>query len=127
MNLHEQLLATRTRRHFLRDSSYGIGAIALSGLMGRPASASTEQDNPLLARQPHFAPRAKNVIYLHMAGSPPQHDLFDYKPELVQRNGQECPADFTKGERFAFIKGTPKLLGTPHKFAQHGESGAWIS
>ena len=62
-----------------------------------------------------------------MSGSPPQHDLFDYKPKLIEINGQPCPDSFLKGERFAFIKGHPKCLGTPHKFAQHGQSGTWIS
>jgi len=112
-----------TRRQFLRDGSFGLGAAALASLMGTPARAGTPTDQP----QPHFAPQAKNIIYLHMAGSPPQHDLFDYKPELVKRSGQDCPAELTQGERFAFIKGTPKLLGTPHQFAQYGESGAWMS
>ena len=72
---------------------------------------------------PPFAPKAKRVIYLHMSGSPPQHDLFDYKPKLVEMNGQPCPDSFLKGERFAFIKGHPKCLGTPHKFKQYGKSG----
>ena len=58
----------------------------------------------------------KNVIYLHMAGSPPHLDLFDYKPELVRRNGQDCPQEFLRGRRFAFTSGTPKLLGTPQRF-----------
>jgi hypothetical protein len=74
-----------------------------------------------------FAPKAKRVIYLHMSGGPPQHDLFDYKPKLVQLNGTPCPEEFTKGERFPFIKGKPKLLGTPHQFKQYGRAGTWVS
>ncbi len=62
-----------------------------------------------------------------MTGAPPQLDLFDYKPELNELNMQACPESLLKGKRFAFIKGAPKLLGTPHKFAQHGQSGAWVS
>ena len=62
-----------------------------------------------------------------MAGSPPHLDLFDYKPELVRRNGQDCPQEFLRGRRFAFTSGTPKLLGTPQRFRQHGRSGAWAS
>ena len=62
-----------------------------------------------------------------MAGGPSQLELFDYKPELVKRDGQLCPEEFFKGQRFAFIKGHPKLLGTLYKFAQHGQSGAWFS
>ena len=126
MNLWQQRSQALTRRHFLKQSQYGIGAAALASMIGKGAAAETF-DNPMQAREPHFAPRARSVIYLHMAGSPPQHDLFDYKPELVKHNMEPCPAEFFKGERFAFIKGTPKLLGTPHKFRQHGESGAWIS
>ena len=76
--------------------------------------------NPLAPKPPHFSPKAKRVIYLHMTGSPPHLDLFDYKPELVKHNGQPCPDEFLKGKRFAFTSGTPKLLGTPRKFAQHG-------
>jgi hypothetical protein len=67
------------------------------------------------------------VIYLHLTGSPPHLDLYDYKPELVKRNGQLCPDAFTKGKRFAFTSGTPKLLGTPRQFAQHGKGGMWLS
>jgi hypothetical protein len=74
-----------------------------------------------------FAPRAKRVIYLHMSGSPPQHDLFDYKPLLAELNGKPCPDSFLKGERFAFIKGHPKVLASPYQFKQHGQSGMWVS
>lgn len=128
--LQQRMLQAKTRRHFLKSGSLGLGSLALSSMLGgntKPAVAANVSEDPMLPRAPHFAPKAKNVIYLHMAGSPPQHDLFDYKPELVKRSGQPCPDEFTKGERFAFIKGTPKLLGTPHKFEQHGESGAWLS
>jgi hypothetical protein len=114
-----------TRRHFLRDGSLGLGAAALSLLSGaKPQAAET---NPLAVKKPHFAPKAERIIYLHMAGSPPHLDMFDYKPELVKRTGQDCPQEFLKGKRFAFTSGTPKLLGTPQKFAQHGKSGAWVS
>jgi hypothetical protein len=76
---------------------------------------------------PHHQPKAKNIIYLFMAGAPSQLDLFDFKPALNRLDGQPCPEDLIKGERFAFIKGTPKLLGSPHRFAKHGESGAELS
>jgi len=62
-----------------------------------------------------------------MAGSPSQLDLFDYKPKLTELNGQPCPESLFKKERFAFIKGVPKMLGTPHQFAKHGQSGAELS
>src|SRR5207237_10708205 len=82
---------------------------------------------PLAPTQSHVHGKAKHVIFLHMAGSPPHLDLFDYKPELLKRTGQDCPQEHLKGKRFAFTSGTPKLLGTPQKFSQHGKSGAWIS
>ena len=125
--LPDQLrLQALTRRHFLRQSQSGLGAAALYSLLNGPAAAATG-DNPLAARKPPQAGKAKSVIYLHMAGSPPQHDLFDFKPELIKHNLQPCPEKYTKGERFAFIKGTPKLLGSPHPFEKCGESGATIS
>ena len=62
-----------------------------------------------------------------MSGAPPQHDLFDFKPKLNEFHMKECPPELIKGQTFAFIKGTPKLLGTPYKFAQYGQSGAWVS
>ena len=113
------ILQNVTRRYFLRDSALGLGALALSSLLG--------DQSPRAPQQPHFAPKAKQVIYLHMTGSPPHLDLFDYKPELVQHDGQDCPEEFFKGKRFAFTSATPKLLGTPRKFSQHGEGGVWMS
>jgi hypothetical protein len=128
MNFDKQLMLTRTRRHFLRDCSIGLGGLALSLLQGNDARAAQRTEvNPMAPRRPHFPGRAKSVIYLHMAGSPPHLDMFDYKPELVRRNGQDCPQEFLRGRRFAFTSGTPKLLGTPQPFAQHGHSGAWVS
>src|SRR5437588_11404623 len=109
----------QTRRHFLKAGATGVGAIALAALDGRAAPTPAD---PLAARPSHFAPKAKRVIYLHMAGSPPHLDLFDYKPELVRRNGQNCPDEFLRGRRFAFTSGVPKLLGTPHRFARRGRS-----
>lgn len=83
--------------------------------------------NPLALKQPHFTAKAKRVIFLHMTGGPPHLDLFDYKPKLVALNDQPAPEEFIKGRRFAFTSGVPKLLGTPHKFSQYGQSGAWLS
>lgn len=75
----------------------------------------------------HFPAKAKRVIYLHMAGSPSQLDLFDYKPELEKLNGKDCPQSFLEGKRFAFIQGVPKMLGPQFEFEQVGESGSWVS
>ncbi|HUR52759.1 MAG TPA: DUF1501 domain-containing protein [Gemmataceae bacterium] len=121
--MHPRLeyLQNLTRRNFLR-SSLGLGGLALSELAGRASDA-----DPLAPRLPHFAPKAKRVIYLHMSGAPPHLDLLDYKPELVKRDGQACPDAFLKGKRFAFTSGVPKLLGTKQPFKQRGKSGVWMS
>src|SRR3954447_9805424 len=101
---HLQLV---TRRHFLNQSQLGIGAIALSSLLVRDgvgadnAKALPDVINPLAPKQPHFAAKAKQVIYLHMTGSPPNLDMWDYKPELVKRDGEDCPDTFLKGRTFA--------------------------
>lgn len=120
-----------TRRHFLRQSTAGIGAIALSTLVQQEGFAkkpvAPAPANPLAPRAPHFAGKAKRVIYLHLTGSPPHLDLWDYKPELVKRDGEDCPDAFLKGKRFAFTSGTPKLLGTRRKFEQYGKGGVWMS
>lgn len=124
-------LLYQTRRHFFRNCSMGIGSMALASLLAEDSPARDDiridQVNPMIPRQPHYEARAKNVIFLHMAGSPPHLDLFDYKPELVKRNDEPCPDEFYKGKQFAFTSGRPKLLGTPHKFKQFGQSGAWFS
>lgn len=127
MHPNLEYLQNQTRRHFLKSGSLGIGAAALSSLMGDSASAKTDVPNPLAARPAPLSAKAKRVIYLHMTGSPPNLDLFDYKPELVKHSGEPCPDEYLKGRTFAFTKGVPKLLGTPRKFAQHGESGIWLS
>jgi hypothetical protein len=67
------------------------------------------------------------MIYLHMSGGPPNLDIFDYKPELVKRSGENCPDQFLNGRRFAFTTGVPKLMGTPRTFAQYGPGGIWMS
>nr|MCU0875332.1 DUF1501 domain-containing protein [Pirellulaceae bacterium] len=102
-------------------------ALALGSLLERDSAAAPQVINPLAPKLPQFAAKAKRVIYLHLTGSPPNLDLFDYKPELVKLNGQPCPDEFLKGKRFAFTSGTPKLLGTPRQFAQHGSGGLWMS
>ena len=128
MNHADDIVKATTRRHFLQRCQVGLGGMALASLMGQDSSAALPAPvNPLKVRKPHFAPKAKSVIFLHMAGSPAQLDLFDYKPTLVKLNEKPCPEEYIKGQRFAFIKGHPQLLGTPHKFAQYGQSGQWMS
>lgn len=122
-----------TRRHFLYNLATGIGGIALGSLAGCSLGGNksplvSSSGNPLALRSPHFPPKAKNIIYLHMAGAPSQLELFDYKPLLHKLNGQDCPQSFLEGKKFAFIKGVPKLLGpVVSDFKQHGSSGHYIS
>lgn len=127
-------LQEQTRRNFLKESFLCLGSLALGGLLsscgsksGNVAEPLFDLANPLMTRAPHFAPRARSVIYLHMAGAPSQLELFDYKPELQKMDGQDCPQSFLEGKKFAFIRGVPKMMGPQAKFSQHGESGAWIS
>ena len=127
MDPHLEAANAITRRHFLKGCKVGLGALGLSTLLGKDGFANALGDNPMATRAAHFAPRAKNVIYLHMAGSPTQLELFQPKPKLQELTGQECPESLLNGRRFAFIKGVPKMLGTPYKFARHGESGQWFS
>ncbi len=121
-----------TRRHFLKESAMGLGGLALGALLGchGRSDASTivfDPAHPLEPKLPPFPGKAKNVIYLHMAGAPSQLELFDYKPELMKMDGQDCPPSLLAGKRFAFIRGVPKMLGPQARFAQYGESRAWVS
>lgn len=128
MNEQDFLLQEITRRTLFKQIGYGIGGVALANLFAETGMAAEGQvPNPLAAKKPHFAPKAKNVIYLFMAGAPSQVDLFDPKPTLSKFNGQPCPEELLKGERFAFIRGTPKLLGSPFKFEKCGQSGQMVS
>jgi hypothetical protein len=140
LNPMDDMLRAVTRRHFFKQAGFGIGSAALTTLLSRYAfaegaesapgpaeSATAAAVNPLAPKAPMFAPKAKSVIYLFMAGAPSQVDLLDYKPKLQQLDGQGIPAEMTKGERFAFIRGTPKLLGSPYQFKRWGRSGAEIS
>jgi hypothetical protein len=122
-----ELLQAITRRHFFSKTAVGVGGIALASLLNDRLFAATAPVSPMAPKQPHFPAKAKRVVYLHMAGSPSQLDLFDYKPKLNELNGQPCPESLFKKERFAFIKGVPKMLGTPHKFSKHGRSGQELS
>jgi len=128
VEFQQQALQAITRRHFFGKAAVGIGGLALGSLLNdRLFAGGASALNALAPKQPHFPAKAKRVVYLHMAGSPSQLDLFDYKPKLNELNGQPCPESIFKKERFAFIKGVPKMLGTPHKFAKHGQSGIELS
>jgi hypothetical protein len=111
-----------TRRHFFGQvfgtaAGLGIGSAALASLLR--ADTTSNGHHPY-----DFAPKAKSVIYLQQAGGPPHIDLFDYKPMLEKRDGEPTPESLIKGERFAFIKGSPTLQKSPFSFKQYGKSGA---
>ena len=125
MNPKLEQIQQATRRHFIKHTFAGLGGMALGSLINPKAMAKSA--DPLAAKPPHFPAKAKRVIYLHLTGSPPNLDLYDYKPELVKRDGQDCPAEFLKGKKFAFTSGTPKLLGTRRNFKQYGKGGLWLS
>jgi Protein of unknown function (DUF1501) len=126
------VLQDLTRRHFFGRCALGLGSIALASLLNeRHALGVTAGPlpNPMAPKQPHFQPRAKNIIYLFMAGGPSQLELFDYKPRLIELNGQPIPQSFIEGKRFAFMGSShgTKLLGTRRAFKRCGQSGMWVS
>ncbi len=123
MDPNAQLLG-RTRRHFFRECGVGVGKIALASLM---ATASRAGDLTGTVKPTHFAPKAKRVIYLFMAGAPSQLDLFDHKPTLEKLDGQPVPAEVVKDQRYAFIRPDAGLMASRFKFARHGQSGAELS
>ncbi len=104
-----------TRRHMLQTALSGFGYTALTALSHQAAAA--EKAGPLAPKLPHFPAKAKRVIFLFMSGAPSHVDMFDYKPELTKRNGEEV----------AYGRAQSKLLASPWQFKQHGESGQWIS
>lgn len=107
------------RRAFLNSCGIGFGGIALASMLQEQAGAALGQ--------PHFAPKAKHVIYLHMIGAPSHLDMYDEKPVLKERHNEPCPPEVTKGRDFAFIGKTSTLAGSPWKFGKHGESGQTLS
>jgi hypothetical protein len=125
-----ELARAVTRRHLFRSGGLGFGAIALGALRareGRGGDVMTPPANPLAPRPPMIPAKATRVIYIHLAGSPSQIDLFEHKPELEKVSGQDCPQSFLEGKRFAFIKGVPKMLGAQFRYEQRGGAGQWLS
>jgi hypothetical protein len=134
MQSHDDPLLWQTRRHFFGQCALGLGSMALASLLGgneAPAAKELRFANPLAPKQPHFPARAKNVIYLFMAGGPSQLELFDYKPKLQELNGKPIPDSYLKGKRFAFMdtftKDVPKLLATRRRFARQSQCGTYVS
>ncbi len=115
----EDLLAVHSRRTFLRNTAAGVGTMALARLL--------EKDGYAAVRDPHFKPRAKNVIFMFMEGAPSQMDLFDPKPELQKWHGKPLPASMTKDLKLAFIKPTATVMGSPFQFHKRGQCGMELS
>lgn len=126
------------RRTLLQRTGFGLGAFALSTLFQEDAAASEAASMSALAsagemgsKQAHFPARAKSVIYIHLVGAPSHLDLYDYKPELQRRSGEDCPQELFESSKFAFVRDLPKLLGTPddreYQFSRCGESGLPLS
>jgi len=116
------MFASHLRRRFLQNTLTGMGTLALADLMkGEGVS------DPMLPRMPHFAPKAKNVIFLFQEGAPSQMDLFDPKPALQKWHGQPLPPSMTKDLKLAFIKPTARILASPRQFRKHGQSGVELS
>ena len=115
-----------TRRHFLKDCPAALAPIYLASQAAASQPVHSDE-NPMSAVTPPLPAKAERVIFLHMLGAPSTLDLFDYKPELARLDGQECPQSYLEDARFAFIQGTPLMLGPQFDFAQHGQSGQWVS
>ncbi len=131
-DLQASQLKEQTRRHFFSQCTMGIGSIALATLLAEKklGAASPEATrNPLEPRAVHFPAKAKNVIFLFMAGGPSQLETFDYKPKLNELSGQPIPESFVAGKRFAFMSSSHRndLLGFRPKFQQYGQNGRWVS
>lgn len=134
--LQGELMLETTRRHFLNQWGCGFGSVALADMLTRESravaapSVTIDAINPLAERAPHFAPRAKSVIFLFQYGGPSTFDLLDYKPELLKLNGQAVPREFKQhhdkvGGVFNHCK--DELMAGPWKWAQRGETGHWVS
>ncbi len=129
MICRQETAQATARRWFLKECGVGLGAIALQSLLGETQSvqAAPSLVNPLAPKAPHFAPKAKRVIFLFMAGAPSHLELFDNKPQLAKFNGTLPPPELLKGYRAAFINPNSTLLGPKFNFAKHGKSGAELS
>jgi hypothetical protein len=124
----EEFRRIQTRRSFFQECAGGIGIAALAQLMqGEGRAASARDVNPLAPKPPHFAPKAKNVIFMFMEGGPSQIDLFDPKPGLQKWSGQPLPAEMTKDLRLAFTKPNAAVLASPRTFQPYGQSGIEFS
>jgi hypothetical protein len=128
MLFHQASDLLATRRHFFARTATGLGAAALASLLNGSAAADTGAAS--LSRLPHFAPRAKRVIYLFQSGAPSQLDLFDPKPQLKDRFGEELPASIRGQQRLTGMTANQEshpVAPSRFQFRQHGASGVWLS
>jgi hypothetical protein len=128
MNQHDPL--SITRRHFLSTAALGLGALGLAEILGPPAGAAEAAGRGGLPGLPHFAPRARRIIYLFQSGGPACQDLFDYKPLLNEKNGEPLPESVRGTQRLTGMSANQAVLplaGSAFSFARHGKSGAWVS
>ena len=129
---HEKALQEQTRRHFFNRCGVGVGSIALANLLSDSTYGTTSEisTDPLSPKPTHFPARAKRVIYLFQSGAPSQLELFDYKPKLEAMWGQELPESIRKGQRLTGMTAGQSrfpLAASNFKFAQYGQSRAWVS
>ena len=130
MALADELRRSLTRRALFRRGAQGIGAAALASMLEADAAPTLNPETGGLAGLPHFAAKAKRVIFLHQSGAPSQMDLFDYKPMLDRYHGAELPDSIRQGQRITGMTSGQKTLPVARslfKFKQHGQSGAWLS
>ena len=133
MSLEELFVREQTRRQYFANAGFSIGGLGLASLLsdgqllGATPDADPRATNPLAPLDGHFPARAKNVIYLFMAGGPSHLELYDDKPKLRELDGQVIPSSYVEGKRFAFIKKDAKLLGTKRKYVRYGNSGTQMS
>lgn len=119
-----------TRRHFFGKVSAGIGGVALGSLLIPDLFSGSAEGASFPLGLPHFAPKAKRIIYLFQNGAPSQLESFDYKPSLIKRAGEDLPASIRMGQRLTGMtsgQSSFPMVGSSFKFQQHGQSGAWIS
>src|SRR5260370_37600194 len=131
MTLYDEYARNIPRRHFFKAGSHALGWAALTSLLGSErAAASADVPAALGAMRTHFAPKARQVIYLHMVGGPPQMDLYDYKPQMNPWFDRELPATIRMGQRLTTMTSGPARFPIPpskFRFARHGRCGMRVS
>jgi hypothetical protein len=126
----DQARLLSTRRQLMRGGAQGIGSLALASLLGARAHAGDAKATGGLSGLPHFPAKAKRVVYLHLVGAPPQHDLFDWKPVMADMFDKDLPESIRKGQRLTTMTSGQSrfpIAPTVYRFNQHGSNGMWLS